>query len=84
MYMYLQFAMYRGIFTVCLPFTANIVYGGKFTIWFTAAFTAKQLREKKVANTAPLENLFVWLSKKLGDKLSFFFRIDIAMTSAIV
>ena len=31
-YMYLLFAVYRGKFTLCLPFMVNTVKHGKFTI----------------------------------------------------
>ena len=36
--MYLQFAIYRGKFSVGLPFTLIIIYHGKFTIGFTRGF----------------------------------------------
>ena len=36
------FAVYIGNFTVCLLVTVNIINRGKFTIWFSAAFTIKQ------------------------------------------
>ena len=36
--MYLQFAVYRGKFSVGLSLTLIIIYHGKFTIGFTLAF----------------------------------------------
>ena len=41
---------YRGQFTVCLPFTFIIVYRGKITVGFTAAFTIKMVAVKKVVS----------------------------------
>ena len=38
------FSVCLGKFTVCLPFTVIIVYQGRFTIGFTAAFLIKKWR----------------------------------------